>query len=136
VRYFNDSAATIPQATAAALEALDPPVILITGGTDKELDFSPLLGPIQRAERIILLKGSATEKMRALFGEHSIPYEGPFDTLAEVVRRAADGARSGSSVLFSPACASFELFLNEFDRGRQFKQLVSKLGGTSHPHSR
>jgi UDP-N-acetylmuramoylalanine--D-glutamate ligase len=129
VRYYNDSAATIPQATAAALESLTPPLRLITGGTDKNLDFHPLLESIHRAERIILLRGSATEKMRALFDHHSIAFEGPFDTLEETVRQASRGAAPGTSVLFSPGCASFELFLNEFDRGRMFKRLVAELDG-------
>jgi UDP-N-acetylmuramoylalanine--D-glutamate ligase len=129
VRYYNDSAATIPQATAAALASLPQPLRLITGGTDKQLDFEPLLESIHRAERVVLLRGSATEKMRALFDEHSIPYEGPFETLEETIRRASRDAKPGTSVLFSPACASFELFLNEFDRGRTFKRLVAQLGG-------
>jgi len=129
VRYYNDSAATIPQATSAALESLSPPLHLIAGGTDKQLDFHSLLESIRRAERIILLRGSATEKMRVLFDRHSITYEGPFETLEETIRRAARGAAPGTSVLFSPGSASFELFLNEFDRGRTFKRLVAQLGG-------
>lgn len=129
VRYYNDSAATIPQATAAALESLSPPIHLIAGGTDKQLDFNSLLASIHRAERIILVRGSATEKMRVLFDQHSIEYEGPFDTLEETVHRAAGDATPGTSVLFSPGCASFELFLNEFDRGRTFKALVAELSG-------
>jgi UDP-N-acetylmuramoylalanine--D-glutamate ligase len=128
VRYYNDSAATIPQATVAALDSLAPPVHLITGGTDKQLDFHPLLESIHRTARIVLLRGSATEKMRVLFDEHSIPYEGPFDSLEETVRHAARNAAPGTTVLFSPGCASFELFLNEFDRGRTFKRLVADLG--------
>jgi UDP-N-acetylmuramoylalanine--D-glutamate ligase len=129
VRYYNDSAATIPQATVAALESLTPPLHLIAGGTDKQLDFQPLLESIHRAERIILLRGSATEKMMALFDRHAVAYEGPFDTLGETVSHAARGAAPGTAVLFSPGCASFELFLNEFDRGRTFKRLVAELGG-------
>ena len=128
VRYYNDSAATIPQATAAALAALDPPILLITGGTDKNLDFQALLESIDRAEAVILLRGSATKKMQALFDGSSIAYEGPFPTLEETLKRAAGRAVPGTSVLFSPGCASFELFLNEFDRGRKFKQLVQDLG--------
>jgi UDP-N-acetylmuramoylalanine--D-glutamate ligase len=127
IRYYNDSAATIPQATAAALAALDPPILLITGGTDKNLDFQALLESLDRAEAVILLRGSATEKMQALFNENSIAYEGPFPTLEEALKRAASRAGPGASVLFSPGCASFELFLNEFDRGRKFKELVQSL---------
>jgi len=127
VRYYNDSAATIPQATAAALAALEPPILLIAGGTDKNLDFQALLDSIDLAEAVILLRGSATKKMQALFDAGSIAYEGPFPTLEEALRRAAGRAVPGASVLFSPGCASFELFVNEFDRGRKFKQLVRDL---------
>jgi UDP-N-acetylmuramoylalanine--D-glutamate ligase len=67
--------------------------------------------------------------MQALFEAHGIDFEGPFETLEEAVRRAAGGAGPGTSVLFSPGCASFELFLNEFDRGRTFKRLVAELAG-------
>ncbi|UCF98452.1 MAG: UDP-N-acetylmuramoyl-L-alanine--D-glutamate ligase, partial [Spirochaetaceae bacterium] len=127
VRYYNDSAATIPEATAAALQALDQPIILITGGTDKRLDFHSLLRSIDLAETVILLQGSATEKMQAMFNEQSVAYLGPFASLEAAVHRAAEQAKPGTSVLFSPGCASFELFLNEFDRGRKFKQLVEGL---------
>jgi UDP-N-acetylmuramoylalanine--D-glutamate ligase len=126
VRWYNDSAATIPQAAAAALQALPPPITLITGGTDKNLDFLPLLESIDRAQRIILLQGSATTKIQALFDERKLAYEGPCSTLEEAVRTASS-AQAGTSVLFSPGCASFELFLNEFDRGRKFKELVEDL---------
>ncbi|MBN2554009.1 MAG: UDP-N-acetylmuramoyl-L-alanine--D-glutamate ligase [Spirochaetales bacterium] len=127
VRYYNDSAATIPEATAAALKALQPPIHLITGGTDKRLDFGPLMEEIQRAETVILLRGSATAKLQKLLARGAIAYLGPFDTLEEAVQQAVSAASAGSSVLFSPASASFELFLNEFDRGRKFKKLIRAL---------
>jgi UDP-N-acetylmuramoylalanine--D-glutamate ligase len=136
VLIYNDSAATIPEATAAALESLPAPVFLIAGGTDKNLEFRPLAGAAGRAAGIYLLAGSATRKIEALFRAESIAFEGPFPGLAEALgrawaaasgRAARAGAAGGASLLFSPGCASFELFLNEFDRGRKFKELVAAL---------
>ena len=133
VRIYNDSAATIPEAAAAALSALPAPVFLIAGGTDKNLDFRPLAGAASQAAGIFLLQGSATRKIEELFRKEGIPFEGPFTALAEALARGWEAARdrarrgTGVSLLFSPGCASFELFLNEFDRGRRFKELVGSL---------
>ncbi len=135
VRFYNDSAATIPEATAAALDALPAPVFLIAGGTDKNLDFRPLAEAAGRAAGIYLLQGSATRKIAPLLRAEGIVFEGPFPGLAEALARAWEAARrraarpgaAGASLLFSPGCASFEMFLNEFDRGRKFKELTRAL---------
>jgi UDP-N-acetylmuramoylalanine--D-glutamate ligase len=135
VRIYNDSAATIPEAAAAALASLPAPVFLIAGGTDKNLDFRPLAEAAGRAAGIFLLSGSATRKIESLFRAEGITFEGPYPGLAEALDRAWEAARgraartdsAGASLLFSPGCASFELFLNEFDRGRKFKELVGSL---------
>jgi UDP-N-acetylmuramoylalanine--D-glutamate ligase len=135
VRIYNDSAATIPEAAAAALGSLPAPVFLIAGGTDKNLDFRPLAEAAGRVAGIYLLAGSATRKIEALFRAEGIAYEGPFPGLAQALQRAwesasgraAQAGAAGASLLFSPGCASFELFLNEFDRGRKFKELVAEL---------
>jgi UDP-N-acetylmuramoylalanine--D-glutamate ligase len=138
VRFYNDSAATIPQATAAALRSLPPPIFLITGGTDKNLEFASLAEAAPLAAGICLLAGSGTRKITALFERRGIPYEGPFPGLEQALacawaaaraRRRQSGAGS-CTLLFSPGCASFELFLNEFDRGRKFKELVRSLSGS------
>jgi UDP-N-acetylmuramoylalanine--D-glutamate ligase len=135
VRCYNDSAATIPEAAAAALASLPEPVFLIAGGTDKNLDFRPLAEAADRATGIYLLEGSATRKIEKLFRASGIAFEGPFPDLAQALARAWDAARrraarpgaAGASLLFSPGCASFEMFLNEFDRGRKFKELTKAL---------
>ncbi len=127
VRLYNDSAATMPHATAAALRSLPPPVVLITGGTDKALDFAPLAGPLRLPSAIWLLAGSATEKIRALLDRERIAYHGPFESLEEIVRQAVAGSAPGTSVLFSPASASFEKFRNEFDRGDRFREMARAL---------
>ncbi len=129
VRYYNDSAATIPDATAEGLRSLPEPVVLILGGTDKNLDFSPLRDVVKLPSAVVLLEGSATRKFLPLLEEQGVRYEGPFDTLDRAIDVAMGKARdaagpSGSSVLFSPGCTSFGMFANEFDRGRKFKEAV------------
>lgn len=126
VRYYNDSAATIPEAAAAALAALgkDAPVVLVTGGTDKNLDFSPLVKAAAGAKAIILLEGSGSEKLRSGFDALGIKYMGPFNAIDKAVAAAAGAARSGDCVVLSPGCASFGMFLNEFDRGAKWKEAV------------
>ncbi len=130
VRFYNDSAATIPEAVAAGLTALPPPVLLIAGGTDKNLDFASLLPSLAGAAGVFLLRGSATVKLQALMDREGLPYSGPFESLEQALAAAVARARPGDAVLFSPGCASFEMFLNEFDRGRRFKELVRGLAGS------
>jgi UDP-N-acetylmuramoylalanine--D-glutamate ligase len=130
IRFYNDSAATIPHATVQALKALQDPIVLITGGTDKNIDFSPLGETARTPRAIVLLAGTGTEKIRAVLDAQGVRYEGPFGSLREAVdvgiERAQD-ARTGRdvSLLFSPGCTSFGMFLNEFDRGRKFKETVA-----------
>jgi UDP-N-acetylmuramoylalanine--D-glutamate ligase len=124
VSWYNDSAATIPQAVAAALTSFDNPVILITGGTDKNLDFEPVRSAFAKPKMIILLAGSGTEKLKTALEKDAIPFLGPFDDLGLAVSAAHTRAKHGDIVLLSPGCASFGMFVNEFDRGRKFKDAV------------
>lgn len=131
-RFYNDSAATIPEAAAACIEALSPenPLVLVTGGTDKNLDFSPLIYASPKAAAIILLAGTGSEKIAKLLAEKGINYSGPFDDLEKAVRCALEKASAypgGCTVALSPGCASFGMFLNEFDRGRKWKEAVTRL---------
>jgi UDP-N-acetylmuramoylalanine--D-glutamate ligase len=133
IRYYNDSAATIPEAAAACVEALTAPgftsggLILVTGGTDKNLDFSPLVKAAKKAKAIILLEGTGSEKLISMLRESGISYSGPFDELDKAVRCAADKACGADIVTLSPGCASFGMFLNEFDRGRKWKETVLRM---------
>ncbi|MGD0725816.1 MAG: UDP-N-acetylmuramoyl-L-alanine--D-glutamate ligase [Spirochaetia bacterium] len=130
IRFYNDSAATIPHATVQALKALQGPIVLITGGTDKNIDFSPLAETARIPRTIVLLAGTGTGKIRAVLDAQGVRYEGPFGSLGEAVdvgiARARDArTERGVSILFSPGCASFGMFLNEFDRGKKFKETVT-----------
>ena len=133
LRWYNDSASTIPEAAAAAVESFSLPVYLIAGGTDKDLDFSPLADAAPKAAGISLLAGSGTEKLISLFRRRAINYDGPFDSLQAAVENvisrtaALQPAGPAAAAVLSPGCASFGMFKNEFDRGDQFKALVQHL---------
>ena len=129
IDFYNDSAATIPEAAAAALETLggDGRLVLVTGGTDKDLDFSPLAKAAGRAKAVVLLAGSGSVKLRALLEAAGVASLGPFDSPEAAAAAALEAAESGDRVALSPGCASFGMFLNEFDRGRKWKDAVRRL---------
>ena len=125
VRFVNDSKGTNVDATLKALESIDQPIWLIAGGRDKGGDFSRLAPAIhQRVKRLILIGESAPLIANAVQGSPAIDRAG---TLQEAVELAAAGAVAGEVVLMSPACASFDMFADYQDRGRQFKAVVNEL---------
>jgi UDP-N-acetylmuramoylalanine--D-glutamate ligase len=127
IRFYNDTAATIPEAVAAAIGAFDSPVVLVTGGTDKNLDYGPLVEAAKKAKGLTLLAGTGSDKLAPLFTRAGIPFNGPFDTLDAAVRSALEAAAPGDAVVLSPGCASFGMFVNEFDRGRKWKETVCEI---------
>ena len=127
IRYINDSAATVPEAVAAALATVGRPVTLLAGGSAKGLSFGSLRAIEQDGVRAVLLTGSATAALREALEQAGIRCAGPFDTLDAALKVAAGGADAGETVLFSPGCTSFGMFANEFDRGRRFKAAVARL---------
>jgi UDP-N-acetylmuramoylalanine--D-glutamate ligase len=127
IRFYNDTAATIPEAVEAAVRAFDPPPILVAGGTDKNLDQSPLVRAAGRAKALVLLAGTGSDKLTVLLRQGGISFRGPFDSVDAAVRSALETAEPGDVVVLSPGCASFGMFLNEFDRGRRWKEAVRRL---------
>lgn len=126
VKIYNDNNATTPEATLAALKALDAGtknIILIMGGADKYLDVGALLYEIaQTCKRVILLAGTGTDRVAPLMQDYSI-----FDSLDAAVKEAITSVQSGDTILFSPAFASFGLFKNEYDRNDQFLRIVRNM---------
>ena len=132
VKYYNDTAATIPEAAMSALEAFEQPVVLIAGGTDKNLDFKDFARKIvQKTKHVVLLKGNATEKImdeiRKIAGDDFVQLIEVAGSMEEAVLIAQKKAQENDIVVLSPGAASFGLFLNEFDRGDKFKEAVQKL---------
>ena len=110
-------------ATVAALEGMGRPVVLIAGGQAKNADFSPLAQSARRYARQVVLFGEAREQL-GKYLSRTVPIT-TVTTLAEAIRLAAEWAQSGDVVLFSPACASFDMFDNFEHRGDTFRELVS-----------
>jgi UDP-N-acetylmuramoylalanine--D-glutamate ligase len=127
ITFINDSKATTTESLAVALASFNSPVILIAGGKDKGSDFSRLNTLLKKTVRQVILIGAAREKMTASW-QGLIPLS-TADNLAEAVTSAYHLARTGDTVLLSPACASFDMFKDFEDRGKQFKQEVHKLKG-------
>lgn len=125
VRFINDSKGTNVDATLKALESIDRPILLIAGGRDKGGDFSRLASSIRRRVKRLFLIGEAAPLIaNAVEGYQAVERVG---TLKEAVELATSGAERGDVVLLSPACASFDMFVDYQDRGRQFKALVQSL---------
>ncbi|HEY8394926.1 MAG TPA: UDP-N-acetylmuramoyl-L-alanine--D-glutamate ligase [Thermaerobacter sp.] len=132
VRYFNDSIATAPDRTLAALESFDEPIVLIAGGYDKGIPFDPLGPAICRRARAVVLIGTTAGRIEAVVRAAAadagrLPQILHASSLADAVRAARDVARPGDVVLLSPACASYDMFRDFAERGRQFKELVRSL---------
>lgn len=138
--FINDSAATIPEAVHFTYSRFDSLAVhLICGGTDKNLSPLAMAEELEGAASLSLLDGSFTQnKLLPLLNERKIPYQGPFSTMDEALGASYQAALAKLAevpnliqvILLSPGAASFELFVNEFDRGNQFKALVSAIVST------
>ena len=127
ISFYNDTTATIPEAITAAASSFSEKVRLISGGTDKELDFEIFRELKNKTEMIYLLEGSATEKMLPVLEKNSISYKGPYTSLNEAFADAVSDASEGDNIIMSPGCTSFGMFKNEFERGESFRKLVRSL---------
>lgn len=121
---YNDNNATTPEATIAALKALDRGahnIVLIMGGADKGLPLDGLVQEVHaRCKDVILLAGTGTERIREHF-----PHAPVCTSLEQAVREMRMRATTGDIVLFSPAFASFGMFANEYERNDQFLALIT-----------
>ena len=131
VTYVNDTTATAPAGAVAALRRFGgndtrKGVILLAGGASKNLPFDDMVKEIKKACKfVVLFDGEATDELGQMIGD-SVPSK-RVGSMAEAVKVASEQAEDGDVVLLSPGCASFGMFKNEFDRGDQFKDQVTKL---------
>jgi len=125
IRFVNDSKATTVESLYYALQSFEQPIILIAGGKDKGSDFTRLNQWIKEKVKAVVLIGKATEKMQKAWQDVKPVY--PASSLKEAVEKSIRLAESGDVVLLSPACASFDMFRDFEDRGRQFKEIVKSL---------
>ena len=126
VLYINDSKATNVDAAWYALECQTRPVVWIVGGTDKGNDYSSLVPLAQEKVKAIICMGLDNQKIHDAFKD-VVPCMYDVTSAQDAVQTAHKIAQEGDVVLLSPCCASFDLFKNYEDRGRQFKEAVRNL---------
>lgn len=126
VMYINDSKATNVNATFFALDSMENPTVWIVGGVDKGNDYTELLPLVNEKVKAIICLGVDNEKIISAFG-NVVDTIIETDSMAMAVQVAYKLAERNNTVLLSPACASFDLFENYEDRGRQFKEAVRNL---------
>ena len=132
VKWYNDSASSSPSRTLSGINAFKEDIILIAGGYDKNLDYTPLAKPIIKKVKSLILIGQTSGK---IFDVVKLELEKEnkeldihmCESLEETIKLAKKVAKPGQVVLFSPASASFDMFKNFADRGNQFKELVKKI---------
>ena len=132
VNWYNDSIGTSASRTIAGLNSFDEKIVLIAGGYDKHLDYTPIAKPIVDNVSKLILMGATADKIyeavtKELKKENKTMPIYKCASLKETVDVAYEIAQEGEIVLFSPASASFDLFKNFAERGEKFKELVNKL---------
>lgn len=126
VRYINDSKGTNVNATFYALDSMEAPTVWIVGGVDKGNDYSELFALVNEKVKSIICLGVDNEKIVKAFG-NVVDILVETHSMEDAVQVAYRLSEKGDNVLLSPACASFDLFENYEDRGRQFKNAVRHL---------
>ena len=125
VEFVNDSKATNVDSLKVALASFDRKVVLVAGGRDKGQDFRPLADEVRRTVSHLVLIGEGAPRLEEAWRGVPVTRAG---SLADAVDRAFEVARAGgATVLFSPGCASFDMFRDFEDRGRRFKAEVERL---------
>ncbi len=133
IKFYNDTTATHPEASIAALKALGGKknIVLIAGGADKKLEFSDMAKTIKKyARSVVLFKGNASDKLEKELKKIDFPglrLSLGAKSMTEAFRKALEYAKKGDIVLLSPGAASFGVFINEFDRGDRFVKKVKGL---------
>ncbi len=137
VKIYNDTAATSPEAGIQAVKSLGAKlshlpggIILICGGMNKKMDYTKYAESLSKnVKKVFFLEGDSTDAIRSsLRAERSnLPTQGPYNDMEKLLTDVRNTVKSGDIILFSPAATSFNLFQNEFDRGRKFNQAVEKV---------
>ena len=127
IDFYNDSKATIPASTLAAIEKIkDRPIVLFLGGVSKGVDRSDFIKQLAGSVRLVYCFGKEAEQLKIWCDAHHIPAQA-FATLDDAFTALPAITQTGDQILFSPAGASFDLFANYAERGNYFKKLVFSL---------
>ena len=126
VSYYNDSIATAPERTLAALRSFEEPIVLMLGGRDKNLPLEEMLAEARTRCRAVVCFGQSGPLLAGAAEAAGLTVEGA-ETMPEGFEKAARQARAGDVVLLSPACTSFDAYPNFEARGEEFRRLVATL---------
>jgi len=124
-KFYNDSKSTSPGATLRALESLPAPIILIAGGKDKGVSYDPLRSSIREKVKLLVLFGESRFRMKEDLGGDADSVLA--DSLEDAVDKTLGSLAPGDTVLFSPACSSFDMFSSYEERGRRYKDIVTNI---------
>ena len=132
VKWYNDSASSTPSRTISGLNAFNEEIVLIAGGADKNLDYTPIAKPILSKVKTLILMGQTAGKIFDSVKEEQERENKEINiymvnSLSQAVILAKRYATPGQVVLFSPASTSFDMFKNMYDRGQKFKDIVNKM---------
>ena len=132
VKWYNDSASSTPSRTISGLNAFDEEIVLIAGGADKNLDYTPVAKPILDKVKTLILMGQTSGKIFDAVKEEEEKENKEINiymvnNLQQAVILAKRYSMPGQVVLFSPASTSFDMFKNMYDRGQKFKDIVNKM---------
>ncbi|MFA6670645.1 MAG: UDP-N-acetylmuramoyl-L-alanine--D-glutamate ligase [Bacillota bacterium] len=127
VKFINDSKGTNPDASAKAIKAVDRPVVLIAGGYDKGGDFDGFVKGFDGKVKGVVLMGATAEKLKCACQKVNLSSIYVVEDMQEAVKKAALIAEEGDTVLLSPACASWDMYNNFEERGKEFKKAVGLL---------
>ena len=132
VKWYNDSASSTPSRTISGLNAFDEEIVLIAGGADKNLDYTPVAKPILDKVKTLILMGQTSGKIFDAVKEEEEKENKEINiymvnNLQQAVILAKRYSLPGQVVLFSPASTSFDMFKNMYDRGQKFKDIVNKM---------
>ncbi len=125
IKFYNDSKATNVNSVWYALQGFDEPIILILGGQDKGNDYKEIEKEVRENVKHIVAIGESKEKIYNFF-KGIVPVT-KAETMEDAVYSAASNAARNEVVLLSPACASFDMFENYEQRGKEFKQIVNQI---------
>ena len=131
MEWYNDSASTTPTRGISTLKSFNKEIVLIAGGADKNLDYTPIAKPIVEKVKSLILIGQTANKIYTAVKNELENQNKTLDihmceTFRESLELAKRIAKPGQIVLFSPASTSFDMFKDMYDRGDQFREEVNK----------
>jgi len=123
--YINDSKATNLHALEACIGSMERPIVLIVGGKDKQLDYTPLRDSLKGQVRAMICIGEIAQSLKTAF-EDLLPCQTAAD-MADAVNQAAEISRAGDSIILSPGTSSFDMYSGYAQRGEAFRRAVQSL---------